>query len=256
MHPIEFFINKIIEIISHEQQNCQDKRYKTICNDIRKTDNYNQIFVFCCRYGSLEAVTDLLSNDKYKIIPDFDNNIAISKAISYGNYDIVKLLLLYNVNPSIRNNDALKWASMRGCVDCIILALQDSRINIFSENHEHNDMMYQCYGIVDKVGSILENAKSIIQNLYEFCSDDNMYNKVYHQKIYNIIKLIFDNNKFKCMHNNNEKNHMIFWGCNLGYYEVVKYFAKYMKNNVLNECIIIATDNNYCKIKQLLQNNK
>jgi ankyrin repeat protein len=71
-----------------------------------------------------------------------DLNYALLNAVQIGFTDAVKLLLSYSrVDPSAKDNEAIRIAAIHGEVEIVYLLLSDSRLHISEE--EFDDLIYQ-----------------------------------------------------------------------------------------------------------------
>jgi ankyrin repeat protein len=81
--------------------------------------------VDACRDGKLDQVVELLK----RVDPSRRDNAAIRWASFHGHVEMVKLLLKQErVDPGAKDNDAIQWASIGGHVEVVRLLLQDKRV--------------------------------------------------------------------------------------------------------------------------------
>ena len=91
-------------------------------------NNIQKQFLQAIENNDIKNVKLLLNHPK--VNPSDKDNWAIRYASIEGHYDIIKLLLNNNrVNPAAINNWAIRYASIEGHYDIVKLLLNDHRVN-------------------------------------------------------------------------------------------------------------------------------
>lgn len=86
-----------------------------------------QLFLKACKYGHTETVQNCINNG---VDPSLLNNQAIRFATRHGHTQITKLLLTDpRVDPAEYESEALWWAAEKGNTQVVALLLQDQRID-------------------------------------------------------------------------------------------------------------------------------
>jgi ankyrin repeat protein len=87
----------------------------------------NKIFIKACEYNCLDIVKELMKDER--VDPSDKNNWAIRYASEKGHLDMVKELMKdKRVDPSDRNNWAIRYASDWGHLDVVKELLKDKRV--------------------------------------------------------------------------------------------------------------------------------
>ena len=92
----------------------------------------NQKFLKSCYNGKIDIVKQLLP----QIDPSIQNNYAIRYAAENGYPDVVELLLKDSrVDPSAHYNWAIRWAALNGHKDVVELLLRINTVDPFAEDN-------------------------------------------------------------------------------------------------------------------------
>ena len=96
--------------------------------DINPDEKYN-VFLTACQNGYDISVAKMLLEEK--IDPSAKNNIAIRIASAHNRIKIVKMLLEDDrVDPGVKNNETIRLTIKYGYIDIAEILLKDSRINL------------------------------------------------------------------------------------------------------------------------------
>ena len=96
--------------------------------------NLSEIFVNNCRNGNIEIIKFLIEDSR--VDPSVRDNLSIIWASINGHLEVVKLLLQDpRVDPSARNNESIIWASNYGHLEIVRLLLQDPRVDPSSRDN-------------------------------------------------------------------------------------------------------------------------
>ena len=95
----------------------------------------NNEFIEAVETENIDNVKLLLTN--HKVDPAVRNNGAIRWASADGHTEVVRLLLNdKRVDPSVNDNDAIRTASINGHTEVVKLLLNDSRVNPAANNNQ------------------------------------------------------------------------------------------------------------------------
>jgi ankyrin repeat protein len=123
----------IVKILNHspeliKNQNLDKDKMVYIVNNTNNERIYPYIFEHSCNNGYTDVV-ELLLQDK-RVDPSVRNNYAIRWASKYGHTDVVELLLQdKRVDPSDGDNEAILYASEKGHTEIVRMLLKDSRVD-------------------------------------------------------------------------------------------------------------------------------
>jgi ankyrin repeat protein len=209
---LNFNLSKILKILLK----------KNIRLDILDTDGRNILYI-AIKFNYIDCLIMLLDNDKNQIgisiinIKDNIGNTCLHYAILFKNIEVVEILLKYDINLLLRNNDDL---------NCLELALQENNNDIFLKilNSQSN---------IDFVNKKNENILQYAVNLQNFeCIEYILkkdafidLNNKENENGLSVLHLTIMHNNLHIMHsiinNNADINNTDFYGNNILMYAIL-----------------------------------
>ena len=152
-------------------------------------ENIQKLFLNACLDGYINFVKLLLQDPR--VNPSDKDNKAIRLASKYGRIEVVKLLLQdTRVDPSDINNYAIRWASAMGYVEVVKLLLLDPRFDPSYLNIRYGFISACQKGNIDMI-KILIQYVTFDQTIY----DDGIYYAKMYQHISIVELLLYEKQK-------------------------------------------------------------